>query len=103
MTLDPDTAQVVGGASFAASFGPGKHDYFPAYAITEMRTGRYSAFTCVTFKGDGFDLGKPTEYGAWLADFPVQGTTNILQLYYGAQCSSIWPAASLRKHEFRIH
>ena len=45
--------------------------------------GRYSAFTCVTFKGDGFDLGKPTEYGAWLADFPVQGTINILQLYYG--------------------
>ncbi|KAF9448478.1 glycoside hydrolase family 92 protein [Macrolepiota fuliginosa MF-IS2] len=67
MTLDPDTAKVMGGASFAGSFGP----------------GRYSAFTCVTFKGDGFDLGKPTEYGAWLADFPIQGTTNILQLYYG--------------------
>ncbi|KAF5364126.1 hypothetical protein D9756_000963 [Leucocoprinus leucothites] len=67
MTLDPDTAQVKGGASFAASFGP----------------GRYSAFTCVTFKGDGFDLGKPTEYGAWLANFPIQGTTNILQLYFG--------------------
>ncbi|KXN83542.1 hypothetical protein AN958_01251 [Leucoagaricus sp. SymC.cos] len=67
MELDPNTAQVKGGASFAASFGP----------------GRYSAFTCVTFKGDGFNLGKPTEYGAWLANFPVQGTTNILQLYYG--------------------
>ncbi|KAF8876853.1 glycoside hydrolase family 92 protein [Infundibulicybe gibba] len=67
MTLDPDTAQVMGGASFAASFGP----------------GRYSAFTCVSFKGEGFTLGKPTEYGVWLADFPVRGTTNILQVYYG--------------------
>lgn len=66
-TIDPDTAQVKGGASFAASFGP----------------GRYRAFTCVTFRGDGFELGKPTEYGVWLADFPVQGTINNLQLYYG--------------------
>ena len=45
--------------------------------------GRYRAFTCVTFRGDGFELGKPTEYGVWLADFPVQGTINNLQLYYG--------------------
>ncbi|TFK31528.1 glycoside hydrolase family 92 protein [Crucibulum laeve] len=67
MTLDPDTAEVKGGASFAASFGP----------------GRYSAFTCVNFKGEGFTLQKPTEYGVWLADFPVQGTTNLLQVYYG--------------------
>ncbi|KAF9009539.1 glycoside hydrolase family 92 protein [Cyathus striatus] len=67
MTLDPDTAKVEGGAEFAASFGP----------------GRYRAFTCVTFKGDGFSLQKPTEFGAWLADFPVRGTTDIQQLYYG--------------------
>lgn len=37
----------------------------------------------MTFKGDGFTLGKPTEFGAWLADFPVRGTTNILQVYFG--------------------
>ncbi|KAG6841013.1 hypothetical protein C0991_002643 [Blastosporella zonata] len=67
LTLDPDTGKLEGGASFAASFGP----------------GRYQAFTCVTFKGDGYDLGKPTEYGIWLGNFPVRGTTNILQLYYG--------------------
>ncbi|PFH46413.1 glycoside hydrolase family 92 protein [Amanita thiersii Skay4041] len=67
MSFDPNTAEVKGGASFAASFGP----------------GRYSAFTCVTFKGVGYDLGAPVEYGAFLADFPVQGTTDILQLYYG--------------------
>ncbi|KAG6888312.1 hypothetical protein C0995_009249 [Termitomyces sp. Mi166 len=33
--------------------------------------------------GEGYDLGKPAEYGIWLGNFPVRGTTNILQLYYG--------------------
>lgn len=83
MTLDPDTAKVMGGASFAASFGPGKFISFANVTMTKSWKGRYSAFTCVTFKGDGYDLGKPTEYGAWLADFPIQGSTNILQLYFG--------------------
>ncbi|KAF8797553.1 hypothetical protein BYT27DRAFT_7228919 [Phlegmacium glaucopus] len=67
MTLDPDNAQVQGGASFAASFGP----------------GRYEAFTCVSFQGAGYTLGKPIEYGVWVSNFPVSGTTNILQVYYG--------------------
>lgn len=84
MTLDPKTARVtgtnesrphflsplitfVGGASFAASFGP----------------GRYSAFACADFRGEGFTLGAPTEFGVWLADFPVQGTTDIQQVYFG--------------------
>ncbi|KAH9846714.1 glycoside hydrolase family 92 protein [Lenzites betulinus] len=65
MDLDPDTARVTGGAHFEASFGP----------------GRYRAFTCVDFKGDGYDLGPPTEYGAWLADFPVKQTVTLTQLY----------------------
>ncbi|KAF5372699.1 hypothetical protein D9615_009852 [Tricholomella constricta] len=67
MTLDPETAKVEGGASFAASFGP----------------GRYEAFTCVTFKGEGYDLGKPIEYGVWQGNFPVRGTTDIQQMYFG--------------------
>ncbi|KAH9903165.1 glycoside hydrolase family 92 protein [Cubamyces lactineus] len=65
MELDPVTARVTGGAHFEASFGP----------------GRYHAFTCVDFKGEGYDLGPPTEYGAWLADFPVKQTVTITQLY----------------------
>ncbi|KAL4261951.1 Peptide-N(4)-(N-acetyl-beta-glucosaminyl)asparagine amidase [Pleurotus pulmonarius] len=65
MVLDPETARVKGGASFAASFGP----------------GRYSAFTCVDFKGQGVDLRRPMEFGAWLSDFPVQGMTDLRQLY----------------------
>lgn len=43
MELDSETGRVAGGASFAASFGP----------------GRYRAFTCVDFKGDGFELVLP--------------------------------------------
>ncbi|KAJ8488173.1 hypothetical protein ONZ45_g14058 [Pleurotus djamor] len=65
MVLDPQSGRVKGGASFAASFGP----------------GRYSAFTCVDFKGQGFTLSKPLEFGAWLADFPVQGMVDVRQLY----------------------
>ncbi|KAJ3019459.1 hypothetical protein NUW54_g78 [Trametes sanguinea] len=68
MELDPDTARVtarVGGAHFEASFGP----------------GRYHAFTCVDFKGDGYDLGAPKEFGAWLENFPVKQTVTITQLY----------------------
>jgi putative alpha-1,2-mannosidase len=53
--------RVVGGASFAASFG----------------RGTYGAYTCVDFKGEGFELGKPTEYGGWMADKAVLGTTNL--------------------------
>jgi len=67
MTLDPSTARVTGQAQFAASFGP----------------GRYTAYTCVDFAGQGFELGAPTEYGTFLADFPVQGQTDLNQLYFG--------------------
>ena len=57
----------VGGASFQASFGP----------------GRYSVYTCVDFKGDGYDLGKPHEHGVWFDNSPVKDTININQVYYG--------------------
>ncbi|OBZ76795.1 hypothetical protein A0H81_02962 [Grifola frondosa] len=67
MQLDPNTARVIGGASFAASFGP----------------GRYRAYTCVDFKGDGFELGKPTEFGTWLGSSPIMGTVDIIQQYSG--------------------
>lgn len=67
MTLDPTTARVVGQASFAASFGP----------------GRYTAYTCVDFVGQGFELGPPTEYGTFLSDSSVQGQTDINQQYIG--------------------
>ncbi|TBU25783.1 glycoside hydrolase family 92 protein [Dichomitus squalens] len=65
MELDETTGRVKGGARFAASFGP----------------GRYQAFACVDFKGDGYDLGAPIEFGAWLGNFPVKNTWTINQLY----------------------
>ena len=40
MELDEKTGRVIGGAQFAGSFGP----------------GRYYAYTCVDFKGDGYDI-----------------------------------------------
>uniref|UniRef100_A0A0W0FVN3 Glycoside hydrolase family 92 protein n=1 Tax=Moniliophthora roreri TaxID=221103 RepID=A0A0W0FVN3_MONRR len=49
LILDEKTARVKGGAMFTASFGP----------------GYYKAYTCVDFKGEGFELGQPVEWGAW--------------------------------------
>lgn len=84
-TVDPSTGRVVGssrtqslrvvnsyqstlgGAEFAASFGP----------------GRYSVFACFDFKGDGYNFTGPTEYGTWLSDFPIRFATNLNQLYFG--------------------
>ena len=40
MDLDEKTGRVTGGAQFAGSFGP----------------GRYYAYTCVDFEGDGYDI-----------------------------------------------
>ncbi|TCD69013.1 hypothetical protein EIP91_009076 [Steccherinum ochraceum] len=65
VVIDPDTGRVTGSAFFEASFGP----------------GRYEAFTCVDFKGDGFTLGSPKEHGVWLENFPVQDTTRSEQMY----------------------
>lgn len=43
MLLNATSGRITGGSSFAASFGP----------------GRFRAFTCVDFQGDGFDLVSP--------------------------------------------
>ncbi|EIW86530.1 glycoside hydrolase family 92 protein [Coniophora puteana RWD-64-598 SS2] len=67
ISVDPTSGRVVGGASFAGSFGP----------------GRYSVYTCVDFKGEGFDLGSPVEYGVYITDEPTQYSTTFTQLYSG--------------------
>ncbi|KAI0767764.1 glycoside hydrolase family 92 protein [Fomes fomentarius] len=69
MELDEKTGRVKGGASFSASFGP----------------GQYRAFTCVDFKGAGYDLGAPTEFGAWTSNYPVKNTVSITQMYTNFQ------------------
>ncbi|KAF8760180.1 Glycoside hydrolase family 92 protein [Rhizoctonia solani] len=65
--IDPSTGRTKGGASFAASFGP----------------GRYNAYVCVDVKGDGFDTSV-TEYGVWQGNSAVQHSVQLSQLYLGA-------------------
>ncbi|KAF7966871.1 hypothetical protein HWV62_36683 [Athelia sp. TMB] len=64
--VNPTTGRVTGGASFQASFGP----------------GRYKAYTCVDFQAEGYNLTGPTEFGIFLSDFPVRYSTSIQQVYY---------------------
>ncbi|KAF5320469.1 hypothetical protein D9611_010776 [Ephemerocybe angulata] len=61
--------RVYGGAEFAGSFGP----------------GRYKAFVCVTFQGEGYTIDAPTEYGIFLNNYPTRGTTHSEQVYVGFQ------------------
>lgn len=71
MLIDPESGRVTGGASFAASFGP----------------GRYRAYTCVDFRISGPTSSPqhvaPEEYGVWLADFPIRNSVSPEQVYYG--------------------
>ncbi|KAI0703902.1 glycoside hydrolase family 92 protein [Cerioporus squamosus] len=63
--IDPDSGRVTAGSTFAASFGP----------------GQYRVYTCMDFKGVGFDLGKPKEFGTYLGNSPIRGFTDGLQEY----------------------
>ncbi|KAH7883885.1 glycoside hydrolase family 92 protein [Phlebopus sp. FC_14] len=65
--VDPGTGRVTGSGRFASSFGP----------------GRYAVYTCVDFKGDGYDFDGPLEYGVYAGNEPVQYSTQLSQLYYG--------------------
>ena len=66
-SVDPLSGRVIGGAQFASSFGQ----------------GRYYAYTCVDFRGDGYELGTPLEYGTWSSNYPTYGTVDVHQLYFG--------------------
>lgn len=57
-----------GHANFAPSFG----------------TGRYDAYVCVDFKGDAYDLGAPTQYGAWDGDTPTLNATDFSSFNLGS-------------------
>ncbi|KAG1749718.1 glycoside hydrolase family 92 protein [Suillus paluster] len=54
VNVNTTTGRITGGARFASSFGP----------------GRYNVYTCVDFKGDGYDFQAPAEYGVWLGNAP---------------------------------
>ncbi|KAF9531263.1 hypothetical protein CPB83DRAFT_131726 [Crepidotus variabilis] len=59
-TVDPK-GRISGGARFAGSFGP----------------GWYKAFTCVDFKGEGYDIGEPVEYGVFTDNTVHRNQTDI--------------------------
>lgn len=61
------TTTVTGGGEFSSSFG----------------FERYRVYGCVDFKGDGYDLGSPTEYGVALDNSAIRGSTTQDQVYYG--------------------
>ncbi|KAI0767769.1 glycoside hydrolase family 92 protein [Fomes fomentarius] len=65
--IDTDTSRVTAGSTFAASFGP----------------GTFRVFTCMDFKGVGFNLGKPKEFGTYLGNSPIKGFVDGLQEYKG--------------------
>ncbi|OAX39419.1 glycoside hydrolase family 92 protein [Rhizopogon vinicolor AM-OR11-026] len=67
ININTTNGRVTGGARFASSFGP----------------GRYNVYTCVDFKGYGYDFEAPTEYGVWMGNSPVQYSTQFIQLYSG--------------------
>ncbi|KDQ19392.1 glycoside hydrolase family 92 protein [Botryobasidium botryosum FD-172 SS1] len=64
LTIDPVTGRVKGGGNFQASFGP----------------GRYNAFFCADFRGEGYNTGPPTQYGAYSGDYASANTTALSQL-----------------------
>ena len=69
VNVDPSSGRVTGGATFAASFGPGV----------------FRAYTCVDFRGvgNGFDLGAPVEYGTYLGSTPIRNLPQSIQDYTG--------------------
>lgn len=67
VTINSTTGRVSGGGEFSSSFGP----------------ERYKVYGCIDFKGDGYDLGSPTEWGVALGNSAVKGSTSQEQVYYG--------------------
>ncbi|KAF4562550.1 hypothetical protein EYR36_003944 [Pleurotus pulmonarius] len=74
MKINGTTGRVVGGATFAGSFGPGS----------------YRAYTCVDFQSEGAGFVMPTEYGAWSGDTPKKGTKeNSFDLSTGSEVGAL--------------
>ncbi|KAJ3767377.1 hypothetical protein FB446DRAFT_652242 [Lentinula raphanica] len=68
LLIDPASGRVTGDAWFEGSFGP----------------GAYHLFTCVDFKGEGYDFSGPTQYGSWSFNIITQNKTNLSGVYSGS-------------------
>lgn len=77
MLLNRTSGRITGGASFAASFGP----------------GRYRAFTCVDFKGENFDIASVS-----VIPSPFSSDRTILRAYPRRAEHSLETRVSNRPH-----
>ncbi|KAF9059872.1 glycoside hydrolase family 92 protein [Rhodocollybia butyracea] len=68
MLIEPIKARITGDAWFQGSFGPGE----------------FHLFTCVDFKGEGYDFGNVTEYGSWHMHAVEPNTITFSGVYSGA-------------------
>ncbi|KAJ6613163.1 glycoside hydrolase family 92 protein [Mycena sp. CBHHK59/15] len=66
LNIDPETGRMIANANFATSFGP----------------GRYNAYTCVDFKGEGYSFDGPTEWGPYKINYPDKNGVDLSQHYY---------------------
>ncbi|KAJ7115134.1 glycosyl hydrolase family 92-domain-containing protein [Mycena crocata] len=66
LNIDPKTGRMTASANFATSFGP----------------GRYNAYTCVDFKGEGYSFAGPTEWGPYKINYPDKNGVDLSQHYY---------------------
>ncbi|KAJ7135659.1 glycoside hydrolase family 92 protein [Mycena epipterygia] len=66
LTINPKTGRMIASANFATSFGP----------------GRYNAYTCVDFKGEGYTFEGPTEWGPYKINYPDKNGVDLSQHYY---------------------
>ncbi|KAJ6582482.1 glycoside hydrolase family 92 protein [Mycena vulgaris] len=66
LNINPKTGRMMASANFATSFGP----------------GRYNAYTCVDFKGEGYAFAGPTEWGPYKINYPDKNGVDLSQHYY---------------------
>ncbi|KAJ7917216.1 glycosyl hydrolase family 92-domain-containing protein [Mycena leptocephala] len=66
LNINPKTGRMTASANFATSFGP----------------GRYDAFACVDFKGEGYSFSGPSEWGPYKINYPDKNGVDLSQHYY---------------------
>ncbi|KAJ7096562.1 glycosyl hydrolase family 92-domain-containing protein [Mycena belliarum] len=66
LNINPKTGRMTASANFATSFGP----------------GRYNAYTCVDFKGEGYAFSGPSEWGPYKINYPDKNGVDLSQHYY---------------------
>ncbi|KAJ7624866.1 glycoside hydrolase family 92 protein [Roridomyces roridus] len=66
LNIDHTTGRMKASGNFATSFGP----------------GRYNAYTCVDFQGEGYSFKGPTEWGPYKINYPDKNGVDLAQHYY---------------------